>query len=170
MTNKERAILIAEAAHGSQAYGLYPYIYHLKKVAEIAEDFGFDDLVIVSCILHDALEDTSLSYNDIKKEFGFEVAEIVYAVTDELGRNRNERHNKTYPKIRSNWRAVAVKVCDRIANLRESITSNNKMAVLYLSEYDSFVKGVKVLEHTQTELLKAWAELDCLIENQLRLK
>lgn len=170
MKNKERAILIAEAAHGNQAYGLYPYIYHLKRVAEIAERLGFDEPIVVACILHDTLEDTSLSYNNIKKEFGIEVAEIVFAVTDELGRNRTERHIKTYPKIYTNWKAVAVKLCDRIANLSESISSDNKMSTLYLLEYANFVKGVKNPEHTQPELLKAWDELEKLVENETKSK
>lgn len=166
MTDKERAILIAEASHGNQTYGLYPYIYHCKKVAEIAEGLGFDEAIIVSCILHDTLEDTSLSYNNLKKEFGTEVAEIVYAVTDELGRNRNEKHSKTYPKIYNNWKATAVKLCDRIANFTESVFSNCNMASVYIKEYPDFVKGIKNPSHTQPELLSAWVELDELIKKK----
>lgn len=163
MTNKERAILVAEAAHGNQRYGIYPYIYHLKKVAEIAEEFGFDDVIIVACILHDTLEDCALSYSDIQKAFGTEVAEIVYCVTDELGRNRDERHEKTYPKIKNNWKAVAVKVCDRIANFRESKFNKHKLLSVYLNEYEGFAKGIKNPEHNSPELLRAWKCLDDLI-------
>jgi (p)ppGpp synthase/HD superfamily hydrolase len=112
MDNKERAILVATAAHSDQKYGIYPYVYHLLKVAEIAEELGFEESIIVACILHDVLEDTSLSYHDIRTPFDEEVSDIVYAVTDELGKNRKERHEKTYLKIRDNWKAEAVKACD----------------------------------------------------------
>ena len=99
MKQKEKAILFAEHAHHGQQYGLYPYVYHLKQVAEIAEEIGFDEDIIIACyFLHDIIEDTPLSYNDVKKEFGEDVAELVYAVTNELGRNRAERHEKTFPK------------------------------------------------------------------------
>ena len=91
MNNKERALLVATKAHSGQTYDIYPYDYHFKRVAEIATIYGYDEAIIVSCLLHDVLEDTELSYNDIKTAFGEEVAEIVYSVTDELGRNRKER-------------------------------------------------------------------------------
>lgn len=98
MTNKERALLVAEKAHANQTYDIYPYIYHIRQVMGIAESLGYDESIIISCILHDVLEDTDISYNDIKKSFGIEVAEIVYNVTNELGRNRQESKMKTYPK------------------------------------------------------------------------
>lgn len=164
MTNKEKAILVATAAHGDQKYGIYPYIYHLKQVSEIAEALGFEEDIVTAAILHDSLEDTSISYNDLKKEFGEEVAEIVYAVTDELGRNRTERHLKTYPKIYNNWKATAVKICDRIVNINESLLSNDRMCKLYVKEHDNFVKGVKNPEHTYPELMAAWSMLDNLIK------
>ena len=94
---------------------------------KIAEELGYDESIIIGTILHDTLEDTTLSYNDIKKAFGKEVAEIVYCVTDELGRNRNERKEKTYPKIKANWKATVVKICDRIANITQSKKYNKEL-------------------------------------------
>lgn len=146
MTTKEKAFLLAEQAHHGQQYGLYPYSYHLKQVAEVAEEIGFDDEIVIACLLHDILEDTHLSYNDIKKEFGEDIAELVYAVTDELGRNRKERKERTYPKIKGNPKAIAVKLCDRIANVREAKisfnksfgSSDSKMYKLYKQEHLEF--------------------------------
>jgi|AntAceMinimDraft_12_1070368.scaffolds.fasta_scaffold37445_3 (p)ppGpp synthase/HD superfamily hydrolase len=118
--------MAAEKAHSGQSYDIYPYTYHLKQVVKIANDFGYDQRVLVASGLHDVLEDTELSYKDIKKAFGEGLTEIVSAVTDELGRNRKERKQKTYPKIIANSKATVVKVCDRIANVpgREIITQN----------------------------------------------
>ena len=142
MTDIERALMVAEKAHANQQYDIYPYVYHLKQVAAIATDLGYEDDIIVACILHDILEDTDLSYNDIKKAFGKEVAEIVYAVTDELGRNRKERKEKTYPKIRANSKAKVVKMCDRIANIEHSRLYNKHMLEMYRNEHLTFIKEI----------------------------
>ena len=160
MNTKERAILVAEKVHAGQSYDIYPYIYHIKEVVEIAEKLGYDESIVVACFLHDALEDGNLSYNDIKKSFGEEIAEIVYAVTDELGRNRKERKLKTYPKIKNNWKAAAVKICDRIANIKQSKEFNPKMLKCYQEEHDDFKNGIYNINHPQNELKKAWDMLN----------
>lgn len=164
MNTKERAMLVAEKAHAGQSYDIYPYIYHVKQVAEIAEKLGYDESVVVASILHDTLEDGNLSYNDILKSFGEEIAEIVYAVTDELGRNRKERKLKTYPKIKNNWKAVAVKLCDRIANIKQSKEYNPKMLKCYSDEHNDFKNGIYNSSHPQNELGKAWDMLDKVSE------
>ena len=148
MNNIERAILVAEKAHANQSYDIYPYIFHLKQVAEIAENLHYCEEILVACILHDILEDTDLSYNDIKKAFGEEVAEIVYCVTDEVGRNRKERKEKTYPKIKSNEKAVIVKICDRIANMKHSAKYNPSMLKTYQKEFSDFYDGIHSHSHS----------------------
>jgi (p)ppGpp synthase/HD superfamily hydrolase len=160
MTNKERALMVAEKAHANQSYDIYPYTYHIKQVVAIAEELGYDESVIVASALHDVLEDTDLSYNDVKKAFGKEVAEIVYAVTDELGRNRKERKSKTYPKIRNNWKATAVKICARIANVNQSRLYNDELFKTYQKEQEDFKKHVFSEEHPSVEMNKAWAKLE----------
>lgn len=160
MTNKERALMVAEKAHRNQTYDIYPYMYHIRQVAKIAEDLGYDESIILGCILQDTLEDTDLSYNDIKKAFGQEVAEIVYCVTDELGRNRDEKKEKTYPKIKSNWKATVVKICDRIANVTHSKDYNKSMYEKYFIENNKFILNIKNNEHPQNEVNKAWEKLE----------
>tara|TARA_R110001583_G_scaffold60219_7_gene179029 strand:+ start:1045 stop:1551 length:507 start_codon:yes stop_codon:yes gene_type:complete len=159
MTNKERALLVAEKAHANQQYDIYPYMYHIRQVVHIAEDLGYDESIIVAAVLHDTLEDTTLSYNDIKKAFGEEVAEIVYAVTDELGRNRKERKTKTYPKIKANWKATVVKICDRIANMQQSKAYNPRLYQVYIKEHHDFCENLKNPLHPEVEISKAWEKL-----------
>lgn len=142
MKRIEAALLVAEKAHAGQSYDIFPYIYHIKQVVKIAEDLGYDESIIVACALHDTIEDTSLSYNDIKKSFGEEVAEIVFAVTDELGRNREERKEKTLPKIKANWKAIVVKCCDRMANIQHSLEYNKSLYEMYRKEHHKFMIGL----------------------------
>lgn len=163
MTNKERALLVAERAHQNQSYDIYPYMYHVKKVAKLAEELGYDESIIISCILHDTMEDGRLSYNDIKKSFGKEVAEIVYLVTDEKGRNRKEKHQKTYPLIATNWKAVVVKICDRIANMEHSYYNNDNLFLMYYNESKEFKD---ILYTKDNETYRVWEKLDDLLDKK----
>lgn len=159
MTNKERAYLVAEKAHANQTYDIYPYMYHIKQVVDIAEYLCCGETIVISCILHDTLEDSDLSYNDIKRGFGEEVAEIVYAVTDELGRNRKERKSRTYPKIKENWKATVVKICDRIANMEHSKKYNEGLYIMYKNEYQIFHDELSSIGHPSQLINKAWTKL-----------
>lgn len=163
MKKLERALMVAEKAHVGQSYDIYPYMYHVKQVVRIADELGFDESIIVASALHDTLEDTELSYNDIKKAFGEEVAEIVYAVTDELGRNRAERKLNTLPKIRANWKATVVKICDRIANVEQSRLYNKEKYKMYQDEHNNFCNHLMSSEHPHNETNKAWERLHSLM-------
>ena len=163
ITKVKEAAYLAISLHGMQNYDGFPYYYHLEQVVDVLEEFGFtDDKFKIAGYLHDVMEDTAISYNDIKKQFGFEVAEIVYCVTDELGRNRKERKEKTYPKIASNPDAVIVKLADRIANMRNSIQKNHGMSDAYLKEYLDFQIAL-YSENFESAVHDMWSELNRLI-------
>ena len=158
LTLVKEAAYFAISAHGNQTYDSYPYYYHLEEVVDILREFGYtDDKYIVAGYLHDTLEDTAVSYNDIKERFGEEIAEIVFAVTDELGRNRKERKAKTYPKIKANKDAIIVKLADRISNMRNSLLKGHKMSEMYIKEYGTFRSS---LDTNDYELDSLWLELD----------
>ncbi len=140
----QRAKFYAEIAHGGQVYNEeVPYTVHLQNVVATLERFGLGHCDEIMCAgwLHDSLEDTKTSYTDIRKRFGEQVAEMVYAVTDERGRNRHERHLKTYPKIRGNQGATALKLADRIANVEYGLASGGKTK-MYEEEFQGFVDGI----------------------------
>lgn len=112
----------------------FAYLEHYKSVTRIAHSLGCDYEIKKAAMLHDAIEDNFLTYHEIKEVHGEKISEIVYAVTDELGRNRKERHNKTYPKIAKNKNAVIVKLCDRIANIKRSSERGDSRIKMYLKE------------------------------------
>jgi (p)ppGpp synthase/HD superfamily hydrolase len=93
--------------------------------------------------LHDTIEDCRVNYNELAEKFNPQVAEVVYKVTNELGKNRAERATKTYPKIASCRLARLVKLADRIANTRYSIKTQSSMFEKYKEEYSKFKKIVK---------------------------
>lgn len=124
-----------------------PYKVHLKMVVSYAVKYiylipkGKQNIAIASCWCHDTCEDTRQTYNNIKKVCGLEVADIVYAVTNEKGKNRKERANDKYYKgIRANELATFVKICDRLANADYSRIHSKKMYMNYWAENPSFKK------------------------------
>ena len=164
ITLVKEAAYFAISAHGNQTYDGYPYYFHLEEVVDVLKEFGFrEDTYIMAGYLHDALEDTAVSYNDIKNKFGVDVAEIVYAVTDELGRNRKERKEKTLPKIATLYDAIIVKLADRIANMRNSTKKGHRMSNMYKKEYNEF-KTQLTTYFDDHKIGVMWEELDRLME------
>jgi (p)ppGpp synthase/HD superfamily hydrolase len=149
-------------AHSGQKYGTRDYSFHLEAVVKVARDFSLNENIISACWLHDTMEDCKVSYSEIKSICGEEVAEMVYCVTDELGRNRKERKEKTYPKIAANENALCVKLCDRIANLQQSILDKNTgLLSMYLKEHAEFKNKLYIDNPVPAPL---WKKLEELIE------
>ena len=78
--NVDTAIMIAEKVHRDQSYGLFPYMYHIHAVFNLAirYGFGYNEDILIACILHDAMEDGNLSYNDIKKIYTKKIHQFKY--------------------------------------------------------------------------------------------
>ena len=94
----------------------------------------------MACWGHDLIEDTRTSYNDVNSKLGVHVADIVYAVSNEKGKNRKERANdKYYEGIRETLGAVFVKLCDRIANVQYSKMTKSRMFEMYKKENIDFM-------------------------------
>lgn len=90
---------------------------------------------------HDLIEDTRVSYNDVKDHLGQEAADIIYAVSNEKGKTRKERANTTYYKgIRETPGATFVKLCDRIANVQYSKMTGSRMFEMYKKENSNFIQ------------------------------
>ena len=112
------------------------YIYLVPK-----EDRHF---VLAIQFFHDGIEDAHLTYNDIKKAFGFIVAEGVYACTNEKGRTRKDRANAKYYKgIREAYLAKFVKICDRMGNVHYGIFNSGGMIDGYIKENEHFINSLK---------------------------
>jgi (p)ppGpp synthase/HD superfamily hydrolase len=114
---------IAQRRKGERAE---PYINHLTEVAALlAEATGGDDVVLLmGGLLHDTLEDTDATYEDLVERFGPEVAALVAEVTDDKSLPKEERKRlqieKTAGKSR---RAKLLKLADKTSNLRSLLAS-----------------------------------------------
>jgi len=153
----------AEEAHGDQKYDNMPYTNaHLDKVVHTLTFFTNDPVVLAMGYLHDVLEDTSVTYDELAKTFGHVIANGVLALTDQKGNSRFERQFLTYVRLRDNREALLVKLCDRITNMRASF--GTKHAAAYVKEYERF-KGSLYVEDDLFE--GAWIILDSLYNGLL---
>ena len=151
------ARMVAVKGHASQDYdGIFPYEKHLDDVVNVVKRFGYSGKYVVASFLHDIIEDCALSYNKVKKHFGYEIAEMVYCVTDEMGRDRTEKKRKTLPKTASNPDAIILKLGDRIANIEHGGKID-----MYAKEYQEF-KGALFL-NTPDSAQGMWEHLDALL-------
>jgi GTP diphosphokinase / guanosine-3',5'-bis(diphosphate) 3'-diphosphatase len=103
-----------------------PYINHPLSLANILREEGkVDDVaVIVAALLHDTIEDTETHYDEIRGQFGGEVAEIVAEVTDTKWLRKTSRKRLQISKAaRASNGAKLVKLADKISNLRDIVAS-----------------------------------------------
>lgn len=135
----QAAQALAATAHEGQMYGEFPYTKHLGHVVEVLRRFGIsDEDMLVAGWLHDIVEDTDTTILVVTAMFGSRVADLVHRVTNEEGKNRRERHEKTYPKIMASDDAITLKLADRIANIESCIEVNDDKITMYTKEYAAF--------------------------------
>lgn len=121
----ENAYLFADKAHEGQArYSGEPYFCHLAETAQILAQLGMPPIVITAGLLHDTVEDTTVTIDQIKEEFGDEIAFIIEGVT-KLGKLKYrgvERHVESLRKFfiatSEDIRVLIVKLADKLHNMR----------------------------------------------------
>ncbi|KJR48540.1 GTP pyrophosphokinase [Desulfosporosinus sp. I2] len=122
----EKAYQFAEKAHRGQLRNSgEDYIQHPLEVAQILVELEMDEATIAAALLHDVVEDTSLTPGDIEKEFGSEIALLVDGVT-KLGRieykskveQQVENLRKMFLAMAKDIRVILIKLADRLHNMR----------------------------------------------------
>ncbi|MFR5832682.1 MAG: RelA/SpoT family protein [Acutalibacteraceae bacterium] len=122
----KKAYEFAKAAHeGQKRSSGEDYFIHPCAVVEILADFGFDSSTVIAAFLHDVLEDTPVTPEQLAEEFGQEILELVEGVTklDKLQfTNREEAQAENFRKffmaMAKDLRVIIVKLADRLHNMR----------------------------------------------------
>ena len=122
----DRAIAYAQDKHKAQKRkDGSPYIIHPLAVAEIVAEMRLDTDAILGAILHDCIEDTDASHDEIAKQFGNVAAELVEGVTKLTRANfssseeqQMENLRKMFMAMSKDIRVVLIKIADRLHNMR----------------------------------------------------
>ena len=131
MPNADMALIdqAVEYANAKHCYQMRkdgsPYIIHPLAVAEIVVEMGLDCDAVLGALLHDCIEDTDASHDDISKLFGETVAELVEGVTKLTRANfssteqaQMENLRKMFMAMSKDIRVVLIKIADRLHNMR----------------------------------------------------
>ena len=122
----KKAFYFAKNAHEGQfRVSGEPYYMHPYEAAMILVDLGMDDVTIASALMHDVLEDTSVTHEEMEREFGKEVVDLVEGVT-KLGKipysskeeEQIENLRKMFLAMAKDIRVIIIKLADRLHNLR----------------------------------------------------
>lgn len=140
----KRAELFARAAHGAvgqiRKYTGEPYVTHPIRVMEIVRTVLPNDLdALAAALLHDVIEDTEITQNEIYAEFGPDVTEMVVALSDppkvDGGPNRKARKALDRDRLSKASASVqTIKVADMIDNTESIVAHDPHFAKVYLEE------------------------------------
>jgi len=136
----EKAKQFAIEAHTGQVrkYTGLPYVTHTEEVAQIVDNYNGSKEMIAAALLHDTVEDTSVTIQDIVKEFGTPTATLVQWLTDT---SRPEDGNRATRKAIDRDRlaqapaaAQLIKAADMISNGRDIMKHDPNFAKTYIAE------------------------------------
>ena len=121
-----RAYRFSEKAHSGQTRRSgEPYVTHCVEVAKILAELQLDTVTVASGLIHDVVEDTSVTVADVEREFGSEVAGIVDGLTKiaslPFGTSQErqvENYRKLLLSIAKDARVILIKLADRLHNMR----------------------------------------------------
>lgn len=122
----EKAMALAVGAHAGQLRkdAPVPYIVHPVSVALILARRNFSDLVVAAALVHDVVEDTSVTLSDVERELGEEVAALVAPVTHDESLSWEERKKAYIEAVHAaSAEAKAIATADKIANARNLLAA-----------------------------------------------
>lgn len=138
------AFLFAKKAHsGQRRKSKEPYITHPIAVARIAAvEFKVDVNVVIGCFLHDVVEDTDVTLEDIRRRFGDDVASLVRVVTkpkrDKYEMSKQlDNFKQMLNAMRDDIRGILIKLADRLHNMRtlSSMRADKQMKIAGETDY-----------------------------------
>jgi len=136
----QRALAFATLAHHDQKrkYTGLPYVVHPIEVAEIVRTVAHDNEMLAAALLHDVVEDTDVTIEDIRADFGDDIAGLVDDLTDvSVPEDGNRKFRKTMDREHSalaSARAQTIKLADLISNSADIVVNDPNFAKVYLAE------------------------------------
>lgn len=130
-----QAYRFAQKKHEGQKYNNQEFMVHPNLTAKILyamSDFeNFDENLIAAALLHDTLEDTNTTYEELEQEFGIIIASLVQEVT--------KQGSNTFPNLKTQ-RGVMLKFADRLSNISNMQNWSEEKRQKYMFEKSKFWK------------------------------
>lgn len=144
----KKAYLFAKEKHTSQIRkDIIPkdYITHPINVASLVKEYTSDENLIAAAFLHDVLEDTDATYNDLVKLFGNKIANIVQSLTNDEKQKELYGKEKYLSKKMVNMSddELLIKLCDRLDNVNSLGDADDIFRLKYIEETKNIVKYVE---------------------------
>jgi (p)ppGpp synthase/HD superfamily hydrolase len=136
----QKAKAFATSAHEGQVrkYTGVPYIVHPIEVMEIVQTVKHDDTMLAAALLHDVVEDTDCTLDDIRAEFGDDVASLVADLTDiskpEDGNREARKAKDREHSAGASASGQTVKIADLISNSLDIVKHDSSFAKIYMVE------------------------------------
>ena len=163
---EKKAFEFAERKHKGQKrkYTGDEYIEHPKQVAEKLRESGASEEHIIAALLHDTVEDTETTIEEVRKEFGDKVANLVEELTDiytkeaHPDKNRKARKKAEAERLsKASPEAQTIKLADMINNTSSIVENDEKFGKVYIEEAEALLaaltKGDKALQKELREVL-----------------
>ncbi len=165
-----RAYAFAKAAHEAvgqlRKYTSDPYIVHPTEVADIVQTVAHTEVMVAAALLHDTVEDTDATMDEIRRLFGHEVADLVEMLTDvSVPPDGNRATRKAIDRAhtaRASAAGKTIKLADLISNTQSIVANDPGFARIYLREKASLMD---VLREGDPDL---WASANRLLQEGLR--
>jgi hypothetical protein len=147
-------------------YTKQPYQTHLKRVAQMVQEVCDCEHVIAAAWLHDCVEDTPATFDDIETKFGYQIRQYVYELTDisrpEDGSRKNRKAIDRDHLELASPEAQTIKLADLIDNCQDICPHDEKFGRLYVSEMmqllEVLTKGDALLYRRAKKVATKWAE------------
>lgn len=143
MNKIQKAIEFAKEKHKGQLRddGRDYFTAHLEKVGRMLELLTDNEDIISAGYLHDVIEDTDVTYEELVKEFGVTVSDLVMEVTDE---GEKDNYGKYFPRLKTK-EGILIKFCDRASNISDMEEWSEKRQQHYLNKSKFWKDGKDLL-------------------------
>lgn len=105
-----------------------PYMYHIEQVVRLLNQVTYDEDTICAAYLHDTLEDTDTTIQELQVHFGHDIANLVHEMTHE---GQCDQKGFYFPRLKSH-QAIMIKFADRLSNLSRMKSWDKKRQEQYL--------------------------------------
>lgn len=164
----ERAALFSRAAHQAvgqvRKYTGEPYWHHPAAVAAMAQEVkGTTEEMVAAAYLHDVVEDTQVTLDDISREFGLVVSGYVYELTDQfadpaIGNRAHRKELERQRLARVSPGAATIKYTDLIDNTSSIVARDPRFARFYLAEKRALLLVMRQGDRGLWE--RAWSSME----------